>query len=101
MIKVKTLNTGCLPYIEGYMASQMKNPENEEGVWDFFEESMYVDLLRDMPGQHKTTGLGQTIKEVMANPNGPRKWVEVGAWNGNGTTLCLLDGLRMREKRMV
>jgi hypothetical protein len=93
------LSTGCLPYVEGYMPSQNKNLSNPPEVWDFCAEAdLFFDLM-NLPGQHKETGFGRAITEVMARKDGPKKWIEVGTWNGKGTTLCLLQGLRQREEK--
>ena len=98
-MKAEVLPTGCLPHIEGYMPSQNKNPSNASGVWDYMAEEIIAQFLISIPGQHRGTGFGAVITQIMSRSDGPKKWIEVGAWNGNGTTLCLLDGLRLRVEK--
>jgi hypothetical protein len=99
MIKVKLLENGCCPYIDGYLPGQTKNPDNDADCWDFYSEEYLAPIIKELPGQHRFTGLGKSIFETASESNGPRKWVEVGAWNGNGTTLCLLDGCMARRNK--
>jgi len=37
--------------------------------------------------------MGQLLYNC-AKQSGLTKWLEIGTWNGNGTTLCILDGFR-------
>jgi hypothetical protein len=97
MIKAKQLDTGCLPFIEGYLPSQNENPTNGEDEWDFFPEEVFYPLFKKMEGQHRSTKFGETIFLIASEENGPKKWIEVGAWNGKGTTLCLLNGIQQRD----
>ncbi len=99
MLKIKMLENGCCPHVEGYLPSEIKNPKNDEGQWDYFSEAFLEPIFREIPGQHATTGLGQAIFELASQNDGPTKWLEVGTWNGNGTTLCVLTGLMKREKK--
>lgn len=99
MITVQSLPSKVVPYIEGYIAGQQKNERNPEDFWDFYPESELEPMFVGISGQHRTTKFGYLITVLMANSDSPRKWMEIGAWNGKGTTACLLDGLRMRSEK--
>jgi hypothetical protein len=95
ILKVNTLENGCVPFITGYFASQ--NHNNEDGTWILFTESSITPIFKNLPGQHANTGLGKAIFNLASQADGPKKWLEVGTWNGNGTTLCALNGFMKRE----
>jgi hypothetical protein len=97
-MKISCLPNGCVPYIEGYISSQVNN-DYDTGTWELFEEEPYIDFFCNIPGQHETTELGKQIYSIMKDNDGPKTWVEVGTWNGRGTTLCLLGGLSHRENK--
>ena len=99
-MKLRCLSNGCVPYTQGYLPSQNKNKENEPGVWDYFEETeQCVNFFCSLPGQHANSELGQQIYNMMIDQNGPKLWVEIGAWNGKGTTKRLLQGLHDRKDK--
>lgn len=96
-MKVLCLSNGCVPYVEGYMPSQMKQPTYEIGTWELFEEEPYIDYFCNVPGQHEASDFGNHIYSLLKEKDGPKRWVEIGTWNGKGTTQCLLRGLSQRE----
>jgi len=50
-----------------------------------------------MPGQITLdTAFGQALREIAADPR-YKVWVEIGAWDGEGSTKCIVEGLNSRR----
>jgi hypothetical protein len=96
-MKVTCLSNGCVPYVEGYLPSQVKQPDHEIGTWELIQEEPYIDYFCNVPGQHEFSEFGKHICSLLKENDGPKTWVEIGTWNGRGTTQCLLRGLTQRE----
>ena len=99
IVYISIPENGRLPYVEGYMARQSKRNDLPDGIWEFVKNTQVMNELSKLPGQHSATGLGRCIVEVMSSSDGPRKWVEVGSWNGMGTTLCIQHGIHARQNK--
>jgi hypothetical protein len=88
-------NCDYFPDVPKYFPYTLKAIENR--VFLEYKHIDYMsDIFRQIPGQiQDTTELGIFMSELMAN--GPKKWVEFGTWNGNGTTRCVLKGMAARS----
>ncbi len=73
----------------------------EDGV-DMISLEEYKGLFEKHLGQiHNETQLGSFIYGLASDDEEPRIWFEIGAWNGLGTTSCVLDGFQEREDKDV
>lgn len=88
-------NCDYFPDVPKYFPNNLKLVENR--VFLEYKHIDYLsDVFRQLPGQIKeTTELGIFICDLMMN--GPTKWIELGTWNGNGTTQCVLKGMAARS----
>lgn len=78
------------PYVRGYCFRAIEG--NELVYWS---ENQYTELYKTMPGQiTRTSPFGIHLYELARS--GPKHWVEIGTWNGLGTTKCILDGFAER-----
>lgn len=58
----------------------------------------YKTMYSNQPGQiTKESGMGSILYDLASAKEGPKVWFEIGAWNGLGTTVCILDGFLQRE----
>lgn len=81
---------GCLPYVEGLAPF---NFVETDGI--YLESDTFQNYYGSMTGQiQRGTPFGDLIYFFASNPTGPRQWLDVGSWNGKGTTLCILDGFQ-------
>jgi hypothetical protein len=82
---------GCLDYIEGYMPHSI---EGEYGV--YINRDQFKKLYSSAQGQITKEGrFGKLIFALAADPDGPKTWLDIGTWNGRGTTTCILDGFQI------
>lgn len=81
---------GCLDYIEGYMPYSIKDNEgiyiNEDDFKKFYSKAQ-GQITRD-------NQFGNLIFYFASDPEGPKTWLDIGTWNGRGTTTCILDGFQ-------
>lgn len=49
---------------------------------------------------HKNTPLGQALIKLIVSDLTIERVVDVGCWNGLGTTLCVMDAMMMRKKAL-
>jgi hypothetical protein len=81
---------GCLPYMEGLAPF---NFVEQDGI--YLEADTFQAYYGSMNGQiQRGTPFGDLIYAFAKDPRGPRQWLDVGSWNGKGTTLCILDGFQ-------
>jgi hypothetical protein len=81
-----------LEYKEGFRPSI--SPE-DEATYTSLEN--YRTLFSEYPGQiNMSTQLGSLIYRIASDEREPRIWLEIGTWNGLGTTTCILDGFQER-----
>lgn len=91
-----------LPYFENYMAVEILNEKRTETMVPIVYAKMALrkEYFKNLEGQiTRNTLFGQTIYNMMVSDTGPKHWVEVGTWNGKGTTSCLLQGLQDRSSK--
>lgn len=89
--------TNTLPYIPNYSYIGIDTSNKDNNIFHYMvnENNKNNEL-----GQiQRTTELGKRIYELAKQKNGPTDWLEIGSWNGLGTTLCIADGFveRMDE----
>jgi hypothetical protein len=98
MISIANTNQPYAPYMKDYCFAQY----DDRGNLVYAPESEFTKLYASMPGQiHRDTPFGKELYSLAAN-SGLNYWVEVGTWNGLGTTTCILDGFRDRaDKSMI
>ena len=81
-------NTGfiCAPYMKGfYFCGQ----EGKDLL--YAEDSELTKQCQHMPGQiQRSNKFGEMLYDIART--GPTNWLEVGTWNGLGSTQCILDG---------
>jgi len=81
---------GCLDYIEGYMPHSI---EDNEAI--YINEEQFISLYSKTDGQiTKDSQFGKLIFDFASKSDGPKTWLDIGTWNGRGTTTCILDGFQ-------
>lgn len=89
-----------LPYKENLHPYniQIMNETQTEGY--YVNDDMFKSSIVDNPGQiHLGSEMGRLLYYLMSNEKGPQLWLEVGSWNGKGTTTCILEGIKQRENK--
>ena len=62
------------------------------------KDTIYYSQFATLDGQININGnFGKLIYKTALNPI-LTKWLEIGTWNGKGTTTCVLDGFRDAKK---
>lgn len=91
MIRIPAFGRDRAPYIPNHVFHSQDN-----GDLVFAPDSMFVDFYKQQQGQIcRGSPFGEEIYKLSAS--GPRLWLEIGTWNGLGTTKCILDGFRDRN----
>ena len=75
------------------------NTENE--VYRVPIEKYKLTYAEHMGQINEETQLGSFLYRLASDDREPRIWFEIGAWNGLGTTSCVLDGFQEREDKNV
>jgi hypothetical protein len=79
---------GCLKFLAGYMPYHL-----ERNIGFYMDEPNFKLMYSDMEGQiTRSSKFGNLIYTIASDPDGPKVWLDVGTWNGRGTTTCILDG---------
>ena len=77
-----------VPYIRGYCFHTVN-----DGVMVYVRDQAYTHLFLKNPGQIcRGSPFGEKLYKLALE--GPPSWLEVGSWNGLGSTTCILDGFR-------
>lgn len=83
-------NGSYIPYIKGYNFIKEEN-----GEFVYVPDEAVREGYAKLEGQiNRTTDFGSAI--YMLARFGPADWLEVGSWNGKGSTQCILDGFAER-----
>jgi hypothetical protein len=83
------------PYRRGKVFLKM----NADGKPSYADEASYRERYRNEPGQiNPSTHMGGFLANLAEN--GPANWLEIGTWNGLGSTLCILDGFLKRPSHL-
>ena len=82
---------GCLHFLKDYM------PYSFQGdIGLYMDEENFKSFYGNVDGQITRTSLfGHIITTIASDPTGPTLWLDIGTWNGRGTTSCILDGFYM------
>ncbi len=84
--------TKSLPYIEKHTFYKMLS--KNEAVYLNDEDFQRKKLYDNIPGQiTQGTPFGGRLFEIAKLPH-IKNWIEIGAWNGLGTTQCILNGFK-------
>lgn len=91
MIQI-TRNSLEAPYIANHLVVSATKDE-----FTFEPEETARARFLAMPGQiQRSCALGQALYRLARTKGSPRLWLEVGTWNGLGSTACILDGFAER-----
>lgn len=79
------------PYVPNHMFYTIENSE-----FVFVPEAAFVDVFKSQQGQIcRGSPFGEEIYKLAKS--GPTQWLEIGTWNGLGSTKCILDGFASRK----
>ena len=79
---------GCLRFFDGFMPYSI-----QDNIGIYIDETNFKILYGSMDGQiTRSSKFGNLIYTIASDPDGPKSWLDVGTWNGRGTTSCILDG---------
>ena len=93
-------NIDKYPYIENYTLLETRKISQKEILCIYVLAETFKNKVKDINGQiNLNSELGKLLFYLMCSEDGPKLWLEVGAWNGKGTTTCILEGLLEREKK--
>jgi hypothetical protein len=93
MIVISKLSDTKLPFVSGYVFSHIVNIHTSE-YYCFVEENEFKNRFVKIPGQiSPESSLGSMLTSY-ASQGIYNHWVEIGSWNGLGSTLCILDGFK-------
>lgn len=85
-------NHSRVPYISGYSCNVVEN-----GHFVFHPEVVFRRQFLTLAGQiNRTTNFGEFLYTLAKK--GPNRWIEIGSWNGLGSTKCILDGFHDGNK---
>lgn len=89
-----------IPHKEGYSPYEYKVLSPTLTHCGYIPNSYLQNQILIQEGQiTRNTEFGMLLFYLMASENGPTRWLEVGTWNGRGTTKCILEGLLQRENK--
>jgi len=96
--------TDYVPFIPGLVLLNIDEID-ESGTgrcFVFIKEADAQNLYISKPGQlNMNSPLGESIYMVASNENGPKDWLEIGTWNGLGSTACILNAFTKRNQLEV
>jgi hypothetical protein len=80
-----------VPYVKGYVYVTYT------GQFVFEREEIARKKYISVPGHiRRGTPFGDFIYDLASKEKGPKQWLEIGSWNGLGSTFCILDGFAQR-----
>lgn len=92
MYKIPYNNTGYAPYVKGYCFQSWSDDRTE---LIYASEEQTKEYYTKIPGQINRDSLFGAELYKLAK-TGPHMWMEIGTWNGLGSTKCILDGFADR-----
>ena len=85
---------GYITHISGYFTL-----EESANFFILIKDSIYYSQFEKLEGQiNRNTDFGSLLYSIALVSNFT-KWLEIGTWNGKGTTSCILDGFRDSNKK--
>jgi hypothetical protein len=89
-----THKDGYTLHISGYFTL-----EESANFYILIKDSLYYSHFEQLEGQvNRNTDFGDLLYKIALISNFTR-WLEIGTWNGKGTTTCILDGFRDSNKK--
>ncbi len=80
-----------VPYVPGFVITDATTDE-----FVYVPSQIFAESYKKTPGQiRRGTPFGDELYKLAKD--GPRLWLEVGTWNGLGSTQCVLDGFANRN----
>lgn len=93
MYKVPYTGSGSAPYVKGYCFHSFSDDQRE---LIYAPEHLVKEHYTKIPGQiTRDSPFGSQLYTLAKN--GPCMWLEIGTWNGLGSTKCILDGFADRN----
>ena len=81
-----------VPYVKGYFYTDFVDNQ-----FIFEREEIARKKFLSARGQiRRGTEFGEFIYDLASKENGTKEWIEIGSWNGLGSTFCILDGFAQR-----
>jgi hypothetical protein len=93
MIVISKLSDTKVPFVSGHVFSHFVKINKTE-YYCFIEENEFKNRFLKIPGQISPESSLGSILTLYASQNIYTNWVEIGSWNGLGSTLCILDGFK-------
>jgi hypothetical protein len=91
MIHISAVGVHRAPYIEGHY---LLGKQDDQLV--YIPEPEFVQYYKHQEGQiRRGSPFGEELYKLARE--GPAEWLEIGAWNGLGSTKCILDGFAERR----
>lgn len=85
---------GYISHIDGFFSL-----EESANFFVLIKDSIYYSQFEKLEGQvNRNTDFGDLLYRIARISNFTR-WLEIGTWNGKGTTTCILDGFRDSDKK--
>ena len=82
-----------VPFVPGFMIAETTKDE-----FVYAPAQLFADSYKKTPGQiRRGTPFGDQLYALAQSS--PRLWLEVGTWNGLGSTQCILDGFANRTDK--
>ena len=79
---------GCLRFLTNFMPYAI-----QDTIGFYMDEENFKGFYGNVEGQITRNSLfGKVITAIASDPAGPKLWVDVGTWNGRGTSARILDG---------
>lgn len=92
MYKIPYTGGGCAPYVKGYCFQSFSDDRSE---LIYASEDQVKNYYTRIPGQiTRDSPFGSQLYTLAKT--GLTMWLEIGTWNGLGSTKCILDGFADR-----
>jgi hypothetical protein len=91
MLIISKFSNNKIPFVSGFVFSHFVKIQDDE-YYCFLHEQDYKNKFANIPGQiNESTEFGSLLT-IFASKY--RLWVEIGTWNGLGSTKCILNGFQ-------
>lgn len=93
-------NLQSIPHKDGYCPLNIEYTPFNQTKCMYIPVKKFQETIALQKGQISLDSeFGSLLYLLMSYGEGPTKWLEVGSWNGRGTTRCILEGLLHREEK--
>ena len=93
MIVISKLSDTKVPFVSGHVFSHFIKINKTE-YYCFIEENEFKNKFVKIPGQISPESSLGSLLTFYASQDMYKYWVEIGSWNGLGSTLCILNGFK-------